>query len=366
MIRAAFLLICLILNLSLALSFTLCSAFAASVGEAAEAEGNPGAGDDSFGNDALVSSEAQGSSNNAPSCDDGAASALAGELTEIKLHCEDEDENALSYIIVSGPEHGELLGIDDELGTVVYRAEADYSGSDSFTFFAYDGIDDGSLATMYLSAAPANKAPVCKDAALSVRGDEALLVALNCSDAEKSPLSYSIVSAPKNGVLSEIDQRAATVSYIPRSAGDDSFTIRASDGILSSLEATIKIKVTRLSPKLSLEQVPVIEDERLICGRSLGAYCKYLQKTAVSFGGRASSVPLNSGSRIFLRYQQRLTNGRWVLRFQRLLKVTSNGRFSYRLNTKNMRRGKWRARVELAASPLNAAAKSAYSYFVIK
>jgi hypothetical protein len=63
----------------------------------------------------------------------------------INLAASDADGDTLSYQIVTPPTHGSLSGIAPQLA---YTPNHDYSGPDSFTFKANDGLADSNIATV--------------------------------------------------------------------------------------------------------------------------------------------------------------------------------------------------------------------------
>jgi len=64
------------------------------------------------------------------------------------------------WTIESDPEHGTLSGTIPDL---VYSPEANWSGTDSFTFSVYDGVQDSNIATIEIVVSPVDDAPVAED-----------------------------------------------------------------------------------------------------------------------------------------------------------------------------------------------------------
>jgi uncharacterized delta-60 repeat protein len=96
---------------------------------------------------------------------EGATPALFGEikynaaatLPGVLSNDTDVDAQALSAILVNGPSHG-TLGLNAN-GTFSYTPNADYAGSDSFTYMANDGTLNSNVATVTLTVNPVNDAP---------------------------------------------------------------------------------------------------------------------------------------------------------------------------------------------------------------
>jgi uncharacterized repeat protein (TIGR01451 family) len=70
---------------------------------------------------------------------------------DVTLVAGDADGDSLTYIIVVGPEHGQLSGAG---ATRTYTPAPDYFGPDSFTFKANDGTADSNIATVSITVNP--------------------------------------------------------------------------------------------------------------------------------------------------------------------------------------------------------------------
>jgi VCBS repeat-containing protein len=81
---------------------------------------------------------------------------------------------ALSAVLLEGPAHGSLTL--DANGSFSYRPDADYNGSDSFTYRAFNGKDYSDPATVELTIAAVNDAPVATADSASVAEDTSVLI----------------------------------------------------------------------------------------------------------------------------------------------------------------------------------------------
>lgn len=90
-----------------------------------------------------------------------ASSASGAEDTAIsgQVNVSDIDLDTLTYSVVSGPAHG-TLSFNTTTGAFVYMPDADYNGTDSFTFKANDGTLDSAVQTVNLTITPVNDAAV--------------------------------------------------------------------------------------------------------------------------------------------------------------------------------------------------------------
>src|SRR5205823_5931995 len=156
----------------------------------------------------------------------------------------DVDGDALTAVVVASPSHGVLTLNAD--GGFSYAPAANYNGADSFTYKTNDGLLDSNVATVNLSVAPVNDAPVANAQNVTTAEDTAKPITLTASDVDGDALTYSIVSGPSHGSLSGA---APNVTYTPAANynGPDSFTFKANDGTADSAAATISITVTAVN-----------------------------------------------------------------------------------------------------------------------
>ena len=99
-------------------------------------------------------------------------------------------------------------------------------------------VDDGGGDT-------ANNAPVATDSGVSVLPGNSVSGTLNVSDADGDSLTYSIVTPPTNGSVTIDNTATGDYTYtLNNSAGADSFTFWANDGLLDSNIATVTVTGT--------------------------------------------------------------------------------------------------------------------------
>src|SRR5690606_22341924 len=103
---------------------------------------------------------------------------------------DDADGDTVTAALVSGPAHGTLnFGVG---GSFTYTPDPDYSGSDSFTYSVSDGNFGSNVATVSLTIASANDAPIV-DAGPDLTVDEGVHISFagTVSDADDESLAYS-------------------------------------------------------------------------------------------------------------------------------------------------------------------------------
>jgi hypothetical protein len=161
----------------------------------------------------------------------------------VTLSATDAEGNPLTYSVLTQPAHGTLGGTAPN---VTYTPAANYSGPDSFTFKANDGLLDSAPATVSITVTAVNDAPVANAQSVSTAEDTAKAITLTASDAEGSALVYTVVTNPASGTLSGT---APNLTYTPAAnySGPASFTFRVSDGTVNSATAAVSITVTAVN-----------------------------------------------------------------------------------------------------------------------
>ena len=79
----------------------------------------------------------------------GTKYAFSGELTNIQLDVSDQDGDALTYTLVDPPSNGSVVFTETQGGGVVtYTSTAGFSGIETFSYKASDGINESEVAQM--------------------------------------------------------------------------------------------------------------------------------------------------------------------------------------------------------------------------
>ncbi|MCH8042774.1 MAG: tandem-95 repeat protein, partial [Planctomycetes bacterium] len=170
-----------------------------------------------------------------------------GNRVGVLLNDSDADGDALSAAVVDEPGHGKLAFNVD--GTFTYEPEAEFYGTDSFTYRIDDGTTESNVATVTITVRPVNDVPVAVDDSFSVPTTGALVVDVaagllaNDSDVEGDELTMQVVSDPQHGTLQWASDGSFEYTPGPTFDQTDSFTYRASDGQGLSEIATVTIVV---------------------------------------------------------------------------------------------------------------------------
>ena len=177
----------------------------------------------------------------------------------ITLSGTDVDGDNLTYALAANPSNGTwtLSG-----NVVTYTPNANYNGSDNFTFTVSDGELTSSAATVNISITTVNDAPTASAQSVSGNEDAAQTITLAGSDAEGDALTYALATNPSNGTST---LSGNVVTYTPNTNynGSDSFTFTVSDAELTSTPATISITVTAVNdaPTAAVQSASGNEDE---------------------------------------------------------------------------------------------------------
>jgi Ca2+-binding RTX toxin-like protein len=174
--------------------------------------------------------------NAAPVAAAQSVSATEDTTKTITLSASDADGNVLTLAKGTGPAHGTLgalgpvscSGATPNVCTadVVYTPIADYNGADSFTFTANDGTVGSAAATVSITVAPVNDAPVATPGSRTVDEGGSLDLGALVSDVETSDahLTYEVVTPPAHGAVT-----AGTYEPDANFSGADSFTYKVTD-----------------------------------------------------------------------------------------------------------------------------------------
>ncbi|ROT98918.1 tandem-95 repeat protein [Marinobacter sp. R17] len=170
---------------------------------------------------------------------------------EFDLQAEDEDGNTLHYEILTPPQHGE---IDQSDGHITYSPGLNYAGDDSLTFRVHDGEQLSGVATVSIDVLPVNDAPVADPGAATGPEDTRIPLHFSGRDIEKSPLAFSVVTAPEHGT---VVQSGDGFVYVPdvNYAGKDRLKYVANDGELDSLPADYELSVTPVNDPPTAEDI---------------------------------------------------------------------------------------------------------------
>ena len=162
----------------------------------------------------------------------------------------DVEGSTLVALRLSGPSNGTLAL--NANGSFTYTPNANFSGVDSFTYSANDGVASSSAATVTITVTAVNDVPVAAADAYVTNEDVALSVARpgvlgNDTDVEGGPLTAILVAGPASGSLTLSANGSFTYTPNANFNGSDSFTYRANDGTADSNTVTVSITVNAVN-----------------------------------------------------------------------------------------------------------------------
>lgn len=114
--------------------------------------------------------------------------------TSITLSASDPDGDVLSYTIVSAPQHGTLSGSGQ---TRTYSPNANWYGTDSFSYKVFDGEFYSNPATATINVNSVNDAPeIISEPITRIDEGENYVYQVRAQDVENDELVYSLTQAP--------------------------------------------------------------------------------------------------------------------------------------------------------------------------
>ena len=178
----------------------------------------------------------------------------------------DPDGDTVTVTGMSDGIHGTVAGDSD--GSFTYTPEADWNGSDAFTYAVSDGRGGTDEATVTVEVTSVNDAPEAVADSYTTAEDTVLTkaapgVLANDDDVDGDAITAVKVSGPAHGTLTL--SATGSFTYTPSADynGTDSFTYRANDGTTNSGTVTVTLKVTPVDDEEPLPPViPVAGNDR--------------------------------------------------------------------------------------------------------
>jgi hypothetical protein len=186
--------------------------------------------------------------NNPPTTSDVSTSGDEDTNISIGLAGSDVDGAVMLYSIVTQPTNGTVnIASTRPNNSFSYTPNANWNGTDSFTYKANDYIEDSNVSTYTITVNPVNDAPVSNDYSNNVEeGQSQDFPISNLGsdiDNDDGDLSVVLVSNPSFGTFQrQTNTNNNFYEYVPSDsnfAGTESFTFKLNDGSLLSNESTI-------------------------------------------------------------------------------------------------------------------------------
>ncbi|MBI1397472.1 MAG: tandem-95 repeat protein, partial [Betaproteobacteria bacterium] len=174
-------------------------------------------------------------------------------------------QQQLTYAVGAAPQHGTLTPGANGLWT--YTPDANYNGSDFFTYTVTDrGDPDGALTnaatsapgTVSITVRSVNDAPVIQTiGTVAVNEGSMLSYQIPASDVDSANLTYSLVNNTVVGA--KVDATTGLFTWTPADGPlKQPFTVRVSDGSLAT-DQTFDVSVANVPPTITLTGVSAID-----------------------------------------------------------------------------------------------------------
>ncbi|MEW8506355.1 MAG: retention module-containing protein, partial [Candidatus Thiodiazotropha sp.] len=163
----------------------------------------------------------------------------------VRSNDSDPDGDTLTVTAVTQGANGSVA-IDPVSGNPIYTPNADFNGTDTFTYTVDDGNGGTDTATVTVTVSAINDAPVATDDTVGTNEDTPVTVDVlpNDSDPDGDTLTVTSVTQGANGSVS-IDSVSGNPVYTPDSGynGTDTFTYTVDDGNGGTDTATVTVTV---------------------------------------------------------------------------------------------------------------------------
>ena len=135
------------------------------------------------------------------------------------------------YSLTTSPTNGTVTETSD--GVFVYTPNADFNGTDSFTYTITDADGDTDTATVVITVASVDDTPTATDDTATVNEDASTTITVSTNDAIGGDggdgEDYSLTSGPSNGTVTETADGVFVYSPNADFNGTDSFTYTITD-----------------------------------------------------------------------------------------------------------------------------------------
>ncbi|HEY0457752.1 MAG TPA: Ig-like domain-containing protein, partial [Pyrinomonadaceae bacterium] len=172
----------------------------------------------------------------------------------------DEEDDKLSVSAakpVSNPSHGTLSLNGD--GSFAYTPEANFNGTDSFTYAASDGIADSSEVTVIIKVNSVNDAPTISLSQTAAALDELTQLSFSATandiDNPPSALRFSLAEAPAGALIDPVSGAFRWTPSEAQGPGNFTFRVNVSDGAATATQ-TVSVAVREVNVAPTLSNVP--------------------------------------------------------------------------------------------------------------
>ncbi|KPA14544.1 peptidase, partial [Candidatus Magnetomorum sp. HK-1] len=134
--------------------------------------------------------------NDAPQADDSQISVLEDTHATAHLQAKDIEQDALTFNLISQPQHGQLTLIDQFTGEFIFVPDNNFYGSDAFTFNVSDGQLTSQTAQVTIMITPVNDLPFMSELTnLEIYEGATLTKTFTVSDADRKHLTITAITS---------------------------------------------------------------------------------------------------------------------------------------------------------------------------
>jgi len=178
--------------------------------------------------------------NDAPVAADAALAVDEDTSGDVTLSATDSEGDAVTFSV--GTAANGTVALSGAVAT--YTPNADFNGSDSFTYTANDGTSDSAPATVTVTVAAVNDAPVfTAELADSMQPEDGGTITFTyvATDVDGDALAYTMTSGPASAT---VDGSTGEFSFDPSgNAGSYTVTVSVSDGTVSVASASAAVVI---------------------------------------------------------------------------------------------------------------------------
>lgn len=192
--------------------------------------------------------------------------------SDVLVNDTDVDGPSASASVVVPPASGSLSLSAN--GAFTYSPNANFSGTDAFTYTCFDGTLTSAPATVLLHVTAVDDQPSAQNENASVSEDEFVDVAVlsNDSNLGDGSIEVTITTAPSNGIALAL--AGGLVRYVPNAdfAGADAigYTISDADGDVSAATVSVTVNGVPDAPIAQDDAFSLEEDETLFVDAASG------------------------------------------------------------------------------------------------
>ncbi|MBU5616083.1 tandem-95 repeat protein, partial [Psychrobacter sp. TAE2020] len=214
----------------------------------------------------------------------------------------DADGDALTYAIATNSANGKVVVGKD--GSYTYTPNADFNGSDSFTYTINDGKGGIITQTANVTIAAVNDAPVSENSIIGVAEniiDTGVLA--EATDVDGDTLTYALSTEAANGTVTV--NANGSYTYAPNTdfKGEDSFTYTVNDGQGGIITKTANVKVSSLDQKSSFElqevfETNVVSEPQTVVEKQASSYINEVIEFEITGQSGMPQLELSNGSNV--------------------------------------------------------------------